>query len=487
MAEVDLEIRLRTAKTIAEIEAVKKQALSLSKNLVLGTKEQESAERALVATKQRLEDISGRLATTNGKLMKSYFSAGEELRRFYREQRLGDRVMGDATKSVQSFTSILGGTEISNAFNTVVNNFQTLEFGIKGASVAAEGAGGKMATFGSVLNGLSMPLALVGGGLMFAVNQMKELEKASEDAGKRLKEAMNQAALNKMGGDPKKLYDLYKKQRDESERMMKKYQALYLRSQAQANDYTVEGRYHTAAAEHFRAQYKDAATQYQQYQNQMDQSGYSPLGVPVPVPDPVELTPDAPKTTKPGDWKAYRTRSAIGKLTGQGTSISQWSPGRIKMGVQGTDLANVETKVQGINQNVKTIGTTLANSLAEGFTRGFQTGENMLQTFAQSVLASIMGIAAQQTAILGISGILSLIPGVGAFGAIAGAMGSMFFNTSSGASASPISGMDVTNGRSGVVGELRGVKNAVQNLSLRVDNQGIYMASVRGEAAFTRA
>lgn len=134
------------------------------------------------------------LQSDNAKMMKSYFETGEELRRFYKEQRLGDRVMGDAGRAVQSFTSIIGGTEISNAFTSITNNFQTLEFSLQSTSIAAQGAGGKWASFGQTLSGLALPITAVGAGIMFIIDHFNKLNEAIDKAREKLNKVFTDTA-----------------------------------------------------------------------------------------------------------------------------------------------------------------------------------------------------------------------------------------------------------------------------------------------------
>ena len=145
--------------------------------------------------------------------------------------------------------------------------------------------------------------------------------------------------------------------------------------------------------------------------------------------------------------------------------------------------ADPKTMMTTVDKGIVSMGNTLANSLAQGFQIGFRAGEDMLQSFTTSVLAAIGAIAAQQAAIAGISGILSLIPGVGSFGAIAGALGGIF---GGGGSTQSIGEIGRTGGNP-VIGELQGVRRAVEGLELRVDNMGVYMSSERGRIAFERS
>jgi hypothetical protein len=76
-------------------------------------------------------------------------------------------------------------------------------------------------------------------------------------------------------------------------------------------------------------------------------------------------------------------------------------------------------------------GEILAQSLTSGFSRGFSSGKLLLSDFTSSMLQSILQIAAQESAIGIVSGLISLIGG-GPFAMIAGMLGSNLFKGGSG-------------------------------------------------------
>lgn len=473
--EVHIKTILDGTDTIKGMVQQRKELKALFDAQKVYSKEYYETGRQIEQLENRLHSARRTAYGDQGKIKEAYFNSGAAMRQFYMEQRVGDRTMRESASTVKMFANAFGVGGLSTGLETAIGAFQQTEFAINGMGIAAESAGGKAGKMGASLMNMGVaaiaPLAALAAQVMI----IKSSIDATSAAVNRYRAAAIKAGL--LSERKEAIKEL-----QSARGMAQGFDAGLLADLFGANP-LIAGFFRLEGANDLLAKRMEARAKLQPGQIIDEATGLSTVGT---VLDEVTSTGTRGGAANPLAGRGGR----IGAMTMRGlpgfkTSVTAGD--RIKMGVQGTDLAEVNTQIEGINANVLTIGNTLATSLTEGFTRGFAEGQNMLQTFAQSVLASIMGIAAQQTAILGISGILSLIPGVGAFGAIAGAMGSMFFNTSSGASASPISGMDVTNGRSGVVGELRGVKNAVQNLSLRVDNQGIYMASVRGEAAFTRA
>ncbi len=471
MAEVDIQVKIASAKTIAEIERLKKELTSIYKATTLGTKENEAAAKSLVQVKEQLAKSSERVATANGKMMHSYFEAGEELRRFYREQRVGDRTMREAGNTVNILASQIGSQGLGKSVNTAFEAFQNAEFAINGMAIAAQSAGGKLATFTTSISAMLGPLTLVVAGISAVAMITGEWGKKMEETREAIKDyRVELGEISKLG---------------------------LLNERASAASKTKLG-----FIDRIQAQAKGMIDNFSlsnlpQWGMEMFVGGGSYANA-----DEAEVRKKAQLKAQLDLEKYYEEKfgmtitgtrgGSASPMSGRGGSIGGLSPAdiprfnqvyspgdKIKMGVDSLDA--VQTKVDGISSNIVRVGDVLAHSLTQGFMRGFETGQNLLKTFGDAVLASIMGIAAQQTAIAGVAGVLSLMPGVGTFSAIAKGLGSLFFNTS------PTAGVDVTSGKGGVSSQLSAINDSVKNLSLRVDNQGIYMASVRGEAAFNRA
>ncbi|MBE3139045.1 MAG: hypothetical protein IMZ53_00515 [Thermoplasmata archaeon] len=132
------------------------------------------------------------LTTANGKMMKSYFSTGEELRRFYREQRVGDRTMRESTQAISGFGSMLGGDGLGKIVGSVTSRFQEMEFSMTGMGIAAQSSGGKLGSLGKTLMGLATPLAIAAAaiGAMYVVGEKvaavyERLNKALIELGKQ--------------------------------------------------------------------------------------------------------------------------------------------------------------------------------------------------------------------------------------------------------------------------------------------------------------
>jgi hypothetical protein len=131
----------------------------------------------IVKVKDTIASATSSTVTANGKMMQSYFKTGEELRRFYREQRLGDRTMREATQTVQVFGTMLGDSGLGKSLGTAIAGFQQAEFAVSGLGIAAQGAGGKFAVFGASLAAAAAPIAIAAaaiGGLVWWMGEMKK-------------------------------------------------------------------------------------------------------------------------------------------------------------------------------------------------------------------------------------------------------------------------------------------------------------------------
>lgn len=149
---------------------------------------------------QALEPIVG----AQGKMMQSYFKTGEELRRFYREQRVGDKTMRESTQAITGFASMLGGSGsgLGAVVGGVASRFQEAEFAMTGLGIAAQGAGGKLAGIGTVLMANAGPIAAAVAAIAGIVWVMTEAKKATAEfdtAAKGLNESL--ISMGRVGKD----------------------------------------------------------------------------------------------------------------------------------------------------------------------------------------------------------------------------------------------------------------------------------------------
>lgn len=82
--------------------------------------------------------------------------------------------------------------------------------------------------------------------------------------------------------------------------------------------------------------------------------------------------------------------------------------------------------IQSFGSGIGVLSLNAGNQMYAAFDKAFKGANSLLEQFAANVLASMAEIAAQQSAIGAISGILSLIPGLGTFATISKSLGFIF-------------------------------------------------------------
>jgi hypothetical protein len=140
----------------------------------------------IVRVKNIIGDATAATVTANGKMMKSYFSTGEELRRFYREQRVGDRTMREATSAIGGFGSMLGGEGLGKIVGTATQRFQEMEFAVHGVGIAAQSGSAAMASWGQKLMSMAGPLAGIAAAIGLLSLAMAEQRRISDELNKSL-------------------------------------------------------------------------------------------------------------------------------------------------------------------------------------------------------------------------------------------------------------------------------------------------------------
>lgn len=150
MPDNELRIGVSTdGKSINEVRALAKYWEDFAKSVTYGSKSFQIASQEAVRLKNATSQMSQALQTENAKMMKSYFSLGQQLRQFYMEQRVGDRTMREMASTAALFGVNMGG---------VVQITQQAEFAIHGLGMAAERAGGKLGAAGSQVLRFAGPL-----------------------------------------------------------------------------------------------------------------------------------------------------------------------------------------------------------------------------------------------------------------------------------------------------------------------------------------
>ena len=482
--EVNIDVRLRQANTQKDLEQLLKFQRETRKESKIGSDEFKRAAAIEVQIKNQIHGLNVQAYGDQGKIKEAYFNSGSALRQFYMQQRVGDRTMRETAQTVKMFAGAFGVGGLGGTLDKAFGSFQQVEFAIKGFSVAAESAGGMMGKLGGFITGIAMPLTILGAGLGFAINQMKELEAATEGTRKKLAATMELGIGGYLQEHPEEAKKYYEGKLIRAESSAKAYMSKYMALQKKAGITGPEAIMASYLAEMAYEKYLEATETAEglrmKLRPYMEKIGAAPL------PEDVDLQAEAPAVSS-----LAGRNLRLGTLAPAGLPARAGAPGlrkgRISVGVEGPDATRGGGEIEKMGRGVMMVGEMLANSLTQGFQIGFRAGESFLQTFTQSILASMAAIAAQQVASTAVGGLLSLIPGIGTFSGIAGALGSLFGGSSQSVTPSGgMSGVSVTSGAGSMVGEMRKITNAVNSLDLRVDNVGLYMAATRGGIAFER-
>ena len=471
--EVSIDVRLRQAATQKDLEKLLKFQREARKESKIGSDEFRRNAEAEAQIKNRLHTLNVQAYGDQGKIKEAYFNSGSALRQFYMEQRVGDRTMRETAQTVRMFTDAFGIGGLGGGLDKVFGAIQQTEFAVNSLGIAAQSAGGKSASLGMALRELAGPLSAagaVGAGVMFIASEFARLNRELGESTKKLIDLKVQL------GEISRLSQLHK----QSAEAAKAKPEVGLWDQVLGGIGMRLGMFGPSAAAAGKAV---TDVEIQKKQAQLDLEKY--------YEERYGMTITGARGGAAGAGVVGRN-TGIGALSPAGLPRRAGAPGprggRISYGVEGPDTIRGGGEIQRMGRGVMMVGEMLANSLTQGFQIGFRSGESFLQTFTQSILASMAAIAAQQVATTAVSGLLSLIPGVGTFSGIAGALGSLFGG--SGQSVTPsggLSSVSVGNSSGSMIGEMRNITNAVNGLELRVDNMGLYMSSERGRIAFERS
>ena len=190
VGDVTKSLAAREAGERSFVKAIKETATA--EQMIKGEYIQEAA---IIANFRNVRsEATKAMQSDNSKMMKSYFETGQELRNFYREQRVVNRTMRETSNAVQEMTGIFGGGALSSSIGTLFSNFHTLHFAVEGSAIAAQGAGGKMASFGETLSTLGLPIVGIATGIMFVVETFHKLDEAAAKAREELHKTFTETA-----------------------------------------------------------------------------------------------------------------------------------------------------------------------------------------------------------------------------------------------------------------------------------------------------
>ena len=195
MAEYSEQLRLALElegmdKVDALTAAVKNQNLVVrdrlvaSRELQKSVKEEGTAQQILDGQFKQstdairgLKDEQSQLAVaTDGstaKMMKSYFTLGEEMRRTLKDMRFEHRVTNE---SIAAMGQVMGES-VAGPLAGFMQGFSSLNFAVKGAGVAMQQSSvGGVASLGAGLTSIAVPLALVAAGVIYLIGVNKDLD-----------------------------------------------------------------------------------------------------------------------------------------------------------------------------------------------------------------------------------------------------------------------------------------------------------------------
>lgn len=511
-----IRFQVETADSREEIKSLRKELQQMFDNAKVGGKVWREAGDAIDYATKRLNESNTAARKAKTETMDAYFNMGTALRKFYMEQRVGDRTMREAIQTTSIFTNALGLSGLSGGLGQVATAAQQTEFVIGSLGIAAQSAGGKFSGMGKVLMELAGPLSAVGafGGAVLFINS--EVSRMSTELQKATDELID---LKVELGEISKLGVLNQRmaRAQESEPNISLWDRI-----VSAVSAPLGGNAYAAMAGKAATDKQKLIDSLQVQINKYLEEAYG-----------VTITGKRGGTVEPGinyspsDYfikkQVQRGGSVLSakELSGKGSYIGKSSGMGIGIGIRGSvsapgtvpelpaEYAHAQEVVVELNQGIITMGNTLSNSLAQGFIKGFQKGESVLGAFTEAILTSMANIAAQQAAAAGVAGLLSLIPGVGSFGSIFSALGGLFKFAGGGVISEPVYGVGAKSKRGYLIGEsgpemvsplngmpsgqnglLRGlsrVEQAIYSLNLRVDNMGLWMGSERGRIAFENA
>jgi len=122
---LELEVRLKQAQTVRELEQLRKKLREVAKDATIGSTEQAKALDLVASAQNRVDAAMERGLSVQGKVKKSYFELGQQLRSAQMAGMNMGRVFSDMPYGIQG----------------VSNNIEPLVFSLKQLSTEAKAAG----------------------------------------------------------------------------------------------------------------------------------------------------------------------------------------------------------------------------------------------------------------------------------------------------------------------------------------------------------
>jgi len=156
-----------------------KEMRAMKQSAILGS-------QGLMDLKSVTAQVGDATATANGKMMKSYFTLGEELRRYYMSQRVSNRTMSEVTQTASQLGGMLGAGGLGSIVATAAQGFEQMEFAVSAAGIATKRLGGSIGEIGGKLLSMAGPLAGIAAGVGVLTLALTEQKKITDELNKSL-------------------------------------------------------------------------------------------------------------------------------------------------------------------------------------------------------------------------------------------------------------------------------------------------------------
>jgi hypothetical protein len=194
MADSDLKIRI-DVENIATLDdaraALKQLNKELGRTALDNIPRQKELGDQIVKVKDMIASTTSSTVTENGKMMRSYFTLGQQLRQFYYEQRVGNRTSTEITQTFSQLGSMLGASKLGGTVNNAAMSFQQMEFAMSALGLAAQRATGFISGFGGILLRYATPLAAIAAAVSLVVMAFKSSKDAAAEAEKELRKYLD--------------------------------------------------------------------------------------------------------------------------------------------------------------------------------------------------------------------------------------------------------------------------------------------------------
>ena len=455
-SELDIRFRLLDSSTLGEARQLLKDLnKELNKVAVNNIPLQKELGKQIVEVKNTIASATASTITAKGKEREAYFELGTEMRKWFIQQRAGDRVMREMGQTTAMLGNMLGQGGLSSVVSTAQGAFQQMQFAVVAAGKSMEATQGTLASFGtqlvSVAGGIAGLVAVIALAVM-AMQKWKELQEAFNVAiEKNTKAATDYSLITKQQS-----LDLIEKQIkfNRAKEVEPNYWLAALGPQAAYLDYST--RIVDKATEEINLliekEKREKALNDERKKEMIraEEEGYIEREGFLAV--QADLKEEAAYLRIIAEWKEQIQRhderrlaatlskrgiegeTVLGKMNVQGLATAE---GVSKEPVFVQQISAAQRATDQLGESMQSSFQEATSYLAEGFAQAFGLGnsllDRMISTFATSALMALPGLIASMLT-------------AGATGNIFTALGAMIFD-SGGTINEPVSGVGLRSGR----------------------------------------